>query len=41
MIGRPDDARRHFAAAVALHRLIGARTWLARTERDAAGLLDN
>jgi tetratricopeptide (TPR) repeat protein len=38
-IGRRDDARRHFAAAVALHRRIGARTWLARTERDAAGLL--
>jgi hypothetical protein len=39
-IGRRDDARRHFAAAVALHRRIGASTWLARTERDAARLLD-
>jgi hypothetical protein len=38
-LGRRDDARRHFAAAVALHRRIGARTWLARTERDAARLL--
>jgi hypothetical protein len=38
-IGRRDDARKHFAAAVALHRRIGARTWLARTERDAARLL--
>jgi hypothetical protein len=35
-IGRRDDARRHFADAIALHRRIGARTWLARTERDAA-----
>jgi DNA-binding SARP family transcriptional activator/RecA/RadA recombinase len=39
-IGRGDQARRHFAAAIALHRRIGARTWLARTERDAARLLD-
>ena len=39
-IGRGDEARRHFAAAIALHRRIGARTWLARTERDAARLLD-
>jgi DNA-binding SARP family transcriptional activator len=38
-IGRRDDAREHFAAAVALHRRIGARTWLERTERDAARLL--
>jgi DNA-binding SARP family transcriptional activator len=40
MIGRRDEARRHFAAAVALHRRIGARTWLARTERDASSLLE-
>jgi hypothetical protein len=38
-IGRRDDARAHFAAAIALHRRIGAGTWLARTERDAARLL--
>jgi DNA-binding SARP family transcriptional activator/tetratricopeptide (TPR) repeat protein len=35
-IGRRDDAKRHFADALALHRRIGAQTWLARTERDAA-----
>ena len=39
-IGRGDEARRHFAAAIALHRRIGARRWLARTERDAARVLD-
>ena len=39
-IGRGDEARRHFAAAIVLHRRIGARTWLARTVCDAARLLD-
>jgi DNA-binding SARP family transcriptional activator len=37
-IGREDDARRHFAAAAATHVRIGAPTWLARTESDAARL---
>ena len=41
MVGRRDDARGHFAAAIALHRRIGARTWLARTEGDAARLLES
>jgi hypothetical protein len=39
LTGRRDDAERHFADAVALHGRIGARTWLARTERDRARLL--
>jgi hypothetical protein len=39
LTGRGDDAERHFADAIALHRCIGARTWLARTERDRARLL--
>jgi hypothetical protein len=38
-IGRRDDARRHFADALAMHARIGARRWHARTERDAARLL--
>jgi hypothetical protein len=33
MIGRPDDARRHFADALALHARIGAGRWQERTER--------
>jgi hypothetical protein len=37
-IGRDDDAHRHFAAAARTHRHIGAPTWLACTERDAARL---
>ena len=36
LLGRREDARRHFDDALAIHRRIGARTWLARTERDAA-----
>jgi tetratricopeptide (TPR) repeat protein len=39
-IGRRDDARRHFADALAMHRRIGAQRWHARTERAAARLLD-
>jgi hypothetical protein len=39
-IGRVDDARRHFADALALHDRIGARRWHARTEREAARLLE-
>jgi hypothetical protein len=35
----PDAAARHFDDALAIHRRIGARTWLARTERDAKRLL--
>ena len=38
-IGRDDDARRHFADALAMHDRIGARRWHARTEREAARLL--
>jgi hypothetical protein len=38
-IGREDEARRHFADASATHLRIGAPTWLARTESDAARLL--
>jgi DNA-binding SARP family transcriptional activator len=38
-IGRPDDARRHFADALALHARIGAGRWHERTEREAARLL--
>ena len=39
-IGRGDDARRHFADALAMHDRIGAPRWYARTEREAARLLD-
>jgi hypothetical protein len=35
---RPKDAARHLAEAIELHRRIGARTWLARTERDVERL---
>jgi DNA-binding SARP family transcriptional activator/tetratricopeptide (TPR) repeat protein len=38
LLGRRDDARRHFDDALIIHRRIGARTWLTRTERDAARL---
>lgn len=38
-IGRRDDARRHFADALALHARIGAGRWQERTEREAARLL--
>ncbi|MGZ6673260.1 MAG: hypothetical protein ACXVFM_12995 [Solirubrobacteraceae bacterium] len=38
-VGRRDDARRHFADALAMHDRIGARRWHARTERQAARLL--
>ena len=38
-IGRREDARRHFADALALHARIGADRWHARTEREAARLL--
>ena len=37
--GRGDDARRHFADALAMHDRIGAHRWHARTEREAARLL--
>ena len=36
---RLDDAERHFEDAIALHERIGARTWLARTQVDLAGML--
>jgi hypothetical protein len=38
-IGEPDAAERHFRDAIAIHRAIGARTWLERTERDLARCL--
>ena len=38
-IRRGDDARRHFADALAMHDRIGAHRWHARTEREAARLL--
>jgi DNA-binding SARP family transcriptional activator len=38
-VGRRDEARRHFADALALHERIGAGRWHARTEREAGRLL--
>jgi DNA-binding SARP family transcriptional activator/tetratricopeptide (TPR) repeat protein len=38
-IGRPDDARRHFADAIEINRRIGARPWLARTQDDLEAVL--
>ena len=36
---RPDDARRHFEAAIAANERMGARVWLALTQIDYAELL--
>jgi tetratricopeptide (TPR) repeat protein len=33
-----DDAERHFRDAIEIHERIGARTWLARTQHDLAGM---
>ena len=39
-IGRGEDAERHFEEALELNASIGAPRWYARTEREAARLLD-
>jgi tetratricopeptide (TPR) repeat protein len=39
MLGRPDDAGRHFEDALEMNRRIGARPWLARTQLDYAAML--
>jgi tetratricopeptide (TPR) repeat protein len=38
-LGRRDDAERHFEDALELNERIGARSWLARTQLDYAGML--
>jgi tetratricopeptide (TPR) repeat protein len=37
--GRPEDAERHFEAALAMNTRTGARPWLALTQRDYARML--
>jgi hypothetical protein len=38
-IGRPADARRHFADAIEINGRIGARPWLARAQDDLEAVL--
>jgi hypothetical protein len=38
-LSRPDEAARHFEAALAANAAMGARSWLARTQVDAARVL--
>ena len=39
LLGRPDDAARHFEAAIEMNERMGARPWLAYTQHDYAQLL--
>jgi tetratricopeptide (TPR) repeat protein len=39
LLGRGDDAARHFEAAIAMNERMGARPWLAYTQEDYARLL--
>jgi tetratricopeptide (TPR) repeat protein len=39
LLGRPDDAARHFEAALIANERMGVRPWLARTQEDYALLL--
>jgi tetratricopeptide (TPR) repeat protein len=39
MLGRPDDAVRHFEDALAMNERMGARPWLAFTQEDYARML--